>query len=47
MSDADLLRFIEAHPLAFRLDKVEPVWFLDLITSGGLIRRALKAAAEA
>ncbi len=47
VSDADLLRFIEAHPLAFRLDKVEPVWFLDLITSGGLIRRALKAAAEA
>ena len=41
MSDADLLRFITEHPLAFRLDKVEQTWFMDLITSGGLLRKAL------
>ncbi len=47
MTDADLLRFIETHPLAFRLDKVDQVWFMDLITNGRLIRRALAAASEA
>jgi len=41
VSDADLLRFITEHPLAFRLDKVEQTWFMDLITSGGLLRKAL------
>jgi hypothetical protein len=45
VSDADLLRFIQDHPLTFRLDKVDQVWFLDLITNGGLIRRALAADA--
>ena len=43
VSDADLLRFIQAYPLTFRLDKVDAVWFLDLITNGGLIRKALAA----
>lgn len=46
VSDADLLRFIQAHPLTFRLDKVDQVWFLDLITNGGLMRRALAAEAK-
>jgi hypothetical protein len=41
VTDADLLRFITEHPLAFRLDKVEQTWFMDLITSGGLLRKAL------
>lgn len=41
VSDADILRFITEHPLTFRLDKVDQVWFMDLITSGGLLRRAL------
>ena len=41
VTDADLLTFIRDHPLAFRLDKVEQTWFMDLITSGGLIRKAL------
>jgi len=41
VSDADLLRFITEHPLAFRLDKVDQTWFMDLITSGGLLRKAL------
>lgn len=41
VTDADLLRFITEHPLTFRLDKVEQTWFMDLITSGGLLRKAL------
>ncbi len=47
VSDADLLRFIDQHPLAFRLDKVDQVWFLDLLTAGGLMARALAAAVDA
>jgi len=39
--DSDLLRFITEHPLTFRLDKVDQIWFMDLITSGGLLRKAL------
>lgn len=42
-TDEDVLRFIQAHPLAFRLDKVEPLWFLDLVLAGALMRRALDA----
>ncbi len=30
-TDEDLLRFIRTHPLAFRLEKVEPLWFLALV----------------
>jgi hypothetical protein len=42
VTDAQILRFIQNHPLAFRLDKVDQVWFLDLVLAGGLIRRALR-----
>jgi len=45
-TDEDLLRFVREHPTAFRLDKVDQVWFMDLITSGGLIRRALQDLEE-
>lgn len=41
VTDVDLLRFITEHPLAFRLDKCDQTWFMDLITSGGLLRKAL------
>jgi hypothetical protein len=41
-TDADVLRFVGQHPMAFRLDKVDQLWFMDLITSGRLIRRALQ-----
>jgi len=41
VADAAILEFIRDYPLAFRLDKVDQVWFMDLITSGGLIARAL------
>jgi hypothetical protein len=40
VTDADVVRFITDHPMAFRLDKVDQFWFMDLITSGGLLRRA-------
>lgn len=39
--DAAILRFVQEHPLAFELRRVDPVWFMDLMTSGGLIRKAL------
>jgi hypothetical protein len=42
--DSDLVTFVRDHPTAFRLDRCDQVWFLDLITSGGLIRQALAAA---
>lgn len=41
-TDASLLRFIQAHPLAFRLDKVDQVWFLDLLLDGAVIKRAIE-----
>lgn len=44
--DEDLLRYIKEHPMEFRLDKVDQLWFMDLISAGGLVRRALEAARE-
>jgi len=41
-SDAGLLAFIQAHPTDFRLDKVDQLWFMDLLLDGGLVARALK-----
>ncbi len=46
-TDEDLVRFIRGHPMAFRLDKVDQLWFMDLITSGSLIRRALEELRDA
>ncbi len=40
-TDADLLDFIRAHPMAFRLDKCDQRWFMDLVMDSGLIRQAL------
>ena len=42
VTDEQILAFVRDHPMAFRLDKVDQYWFLDLITSGGLIRKALQ-----
>ena len=39
VSDTQLVAFVRDHPLAFRLDKVDQVWFMDLVTGGGLLRR--------
>jgi len=46
VTDAAILEFIRDYPLAFRLDKVDQVWFMDLMTNGGLIARALKDERE-
>ena len=44
VSDAEILEFITTHPMAFRLDKIDQFWFMDLITNGGLLKKALEAA---
>lgn len=33
-TDEDLLHFIRAYPMVFRLDKVDQQWFLDLVLNG-------------
>jgi hypothetical protein len=45
-TDADILSFIKEHPLVFRLDRVDQLWFMDLLLAGGIVRKALAAAAE-
>jgi hypothetical protein len=40
-SDEAILEFIKSRPMAFRLDKVDQFWFMDLVLSNGLVRRAL------
>jgi len=32
--------------MSFRLDKVDQFWFMDLILDGGLVKKALAAAAD-
>lgn len=44
--DGDVLAFIREHPMAFRLDKVDQRWFMDLLLAGGVVRKALAAAKE-
>lgn len=39
-----ILTFIEHHPFAFDLHKVEPLWFLDLLFDGRILQRALQQA---
>lgn len=41
VKDEDILAFIQGHPMAFRLDKVDQFWFMDLILDGGLVQKAL------
>jgi hypothetical protein len=43
ITDADIKAFVRDHPTAFRLDKVDPVWFLDLVL--GAPRHAIEAVA--
>ena len=42
-TDAQVLRFIERHPEEIDLRKVDQIWFLDIVTNGGLISKALEA----
>lgn len=44
--DEDVLEFIGNYPMAFRLDKVDQTWFMDLITGGGLLRRATRRMSQ-
>lgn len=44
VTDADILRFVLEHPLGFELRKVDQLWFMDLITGGAVIRKALGIA---
>lgn len=45
VTDADILRFILKNPLTFELRKCDQLWFMDLITGGAVIRKALGIAA--
>lgn len=36
IQDADILAFIREHPMAFRLDRVDQLWFMDLVLGGRL-----------
>lgn len=47
VSDDAVLRFIQDHPMSFRLDKVDQFWFMDLIADGGVVKKALAAIKEA
>ncbi len=42
VSEAEVLRFLRDNPETFRLDKVDQVWFMDLIAPG--MPAAIKAA---
>lgn len=41
VTDSDLLRFVLEHPMAFSLRRVDQVWFMDLLTGGGVVKKAL------
>lgn len=47
VTDAALVRFIMDNPMAFELRRVDQLWFMDLITGGGVLRRALHSAEDA
>ena len=40
ISEQQILDFIRNHPMAFRLDKVDQLWFLDLLLADGAGRTA-------
>ena len=40
VTQSAVLRFVRTHPMAFRLDKVDQVWFLDLVLGGNLLDRS-------
>lgn len=42
VTDVDLIEFISKHPMEFELCRVDQLWFMDLISGGGLLRRALR-----
>ena len=38
ISEDAIIRFIHENPMAFRLDRVDQVWFMDLVVGGGLLQ---------
>lgn len=38
-TDGDVRRFVQAHPMAFRLDKVDQLWFLGLVFGAHLLQQ--------
>lgn len=42
--EKDILAFMKAHPMAFRLSKVDQAWFLDLVFNGAVTANALRSA---
>ena len=43
-TDEDLVRFVRSYPAAFRLDKVDQHWFLDLVLNGSQTKAARSEA---
>lgn len=43
--EADVLQFIRKYPLAFRLDKVDQAWFMDLALGAGLLKAEAQGTA--
>jgi len=42
VEDAQLLAFIQDHPMAFRLDKCDQMWILDLLLNSRAVRTGAK-----
>lgn len=40
-SDARILEFIQQHPMEFRLDKCDQMWFMDVVLDAGHASRAM------
>lgn len=38
VSEDAIVTFIRSHPMAFRLDKVDQLWFMDLVLDGHAVR---------
>jgi hypothetical protein len=41
VNNVDVLEFIQEHPGAFELSRVDQAWFMDLIVGAGILRRAI------
>jgi hypothetical protein len=45
-TEKNIIRFIMENPLAFRLRDVDQIWFMDMLTNGGVLKKALIAAGK-
>ena len=46
VTDVDVLRFLQAHPMVFELRKVDQEWFMELLRGAGIFGQALAAAEQ-